>query len=64
MDKGKHINTRIPCLTISLYHTTIHVVAINMMVITTVGFLAFITWVLFNPFFKKFLRKHRLDICP
>lgn len=41
------------------YYTTIPAVAINIVVITIVGFLAFITWVLFGTIFKNFLQKHK-----
>ncbi|RPK08179.1 LysE family translocator [Priestia endophytica] len=41
------------------YYTSIPAVATNIVVITMVGFLAFITWVLFGTIFKKFLQKHK-----
>ncbi|MCP1462028.1 LysE family translocator [Bacillus amyloliquefaciens] len=41
------------------YYTSISLVAINIAGIIIVGFLAFITWVLFGTIFKKFLQRHK-----
>ncbi|MFD2444649.1 LysE family translocator [Bacillus sp. CGMCC 1.16607] len=41
------------------YFTEISAVAISVIVITIIGFLAFITWVLFGAIFKQFLQKHK-----
>lgn len=41
------------------YHVTMSTVTISVMVITIIGFLAFITWVLFGSIFKVFLQKHK-----
>lgn len=40
------------------YYTAIPAVTISVIVITLIGFLAFMTWVLFGTIFKKFLQKH------
>ncbi|MGE8078813.1 LysE family translocator [Peribacillus loiseleuriae] len=40
------------------YYTSIPAVLISVVVITLIGFLAFITWVLFGTIFKEFLQKH------
>jgi cysteine/O-acetylserine efflux protein len=41
------------------YYTAPHMLALFVIVITIIGFLAFITWVLFGTIFKEFLRKHQ-----
>lgn len=41
------------------YHTGVPAVTLSMIVITVIGFLAFITWVLFGTIFKEFLQNHR-----
>ena len=40
------------------YYTAMPAVTISVIVITLIGFLAFITWVLFGTIFKEFLQKH------
>ncbi|MBS4209519.1 LysE family transporter [Bacillus sp. FJAT-50079] len=40
------------------YYTDMSAVSISVIAITIIGFLAFIAWVLFGAFFKKFLQKH------
>lgn len=40
------------------YHTGVPAVTLSMIVITVIGFLAFITWVLFGTIFKEFLQNH------
>jgi cysteine/O-acetylserine efflux protein len=40
------------------YYTAMPAVTISVIVITIIGFLAFITWVLFGTIFKEFLQKH------
>ncbi|ETT86414.1 LysE family transporter [Viridibacillus sp. FSL R5-0477] len=40
------------------YYTSMSVLTISALVITIIGFLAFITWVLFGAIFKSFLQKH------
>ncbi|MFY0758826.1 LysE family transporter [Metabacillus dongyingensis] len=40
------------------HYTAMPAVTISVMVITLIGFLAFITWVLFGTIFKEFLQKH------
>ncbi|WP_419959340.1 LysE family translocator [Psychrobacillus sp. BM2] len=44
------------------YYTTISMLSISVIVITIIGFLAFITWVLFGTIFKKFLQKHKKTV--
>ena len=44
------------------YYTTMPAVAISVMAITLIGFLAFITWVLFGTIFKEFLQKHKKTV--
>ena len=39
-------------------YTAMPAVTISVIVITLIGFLAFITWVLFGTIFKMFLQKH------
>ncbi|MEH7253889.1 LysE family transporter, partial [Neobacillus niacini] len=41
------------------YNVSMPVVTISVIVITVIGFLAFITWVLFGTLFKEFLQKHQ-----
>lgn len=41
------------------YYTSIPAVTISIISITVIGFLAFITWVLFGTIFKEFLQKHK-----
>ena len=41
------------------YYTATPALAICVVVITIIGFLAFITWVLFGAIFKEFLQKHQ-----
>ncbi len=41
------------------YYTAMPAVTISVIVITLIGFLAFITWVLFGTIFKEFLQKHK-----
>ncbi|KMY51434.1 LysE family translocator [Peribacillus loiseleuriae] len=41
------------------YYTSMPAVLISVVVITLIGFLAFITWVLFGTIFKEFLQKHK-----
>ena len=40
------------------YYSDVPAVSVNVIVITIIGFLAFITWVLFGAILKKFLQKH------
>ncbi|AIQ11401.1 LysE family translocator [Paenibacillus durus] len=40
------------------YYTAMPAVTISVITITLIGFLAFITWVLFGTIFKAFLQKH------
>lgn len=40
------------------YYTGMPAVTTSVVVITIIGFLAFITWVLFGAIFKNFLQKH------
>ncbi|MDR7236482.1 LysE family translocator [Neobacillus drentensis] len=40
------------------YYTAMPAVTISVFAITLIGFLAFITWVLFGTIFKKFLQNH------
>ncbi|KQL32829.1 lysine transporter LysE [Bacillus sp. FJAT-25509] len=44
------------------YHVKMSTVTINVIVITIIGFLAFITWVLFGSIFKVFLQKHKKTV--
>ena len=44
------------------YHVTMSTVTISVMVITIIGFLAFITWVLFGTLFKVFLQKQKKPV--
>ena len=44
------------------YYTAMPAVTISVIVITLIGFLAFITWVLFGTIFKKFLQKHKRTV--
>lgn len=41
------------------YYTNTPAVTISVVVITIIGFFAFITWVLFGTIFKHFLQKHK-----
>lgn len=41
------------------YYTAMVAVSISVIAITLIGFLAFITWVLFGTIFKRFLQKHK-----
>ncbi|MGH1288690.1 LysE family translocator [Bacillus toyonensis] len=41
------------------YYTSMPAVTISIIAITVIGFLAFITWVLFGSIFKEFLQKHK-----
>ncbi|RDW20277.1 lysine transporter LysE [Oceanobacillus arenosus] len=41
------------------YYTDMPTVTISVIVVTIIGFLAFITWVLFGAIFKNFLQKHK-----
>ncbi|MBP2078795.1 LysE family translocator [Oceanobacillus polygoni] len=41
------------------YYTDMPAVTISVIVITIIGLLAFIIWVLFGAIFKKFLQKHK-----
>ncbi|UJF27943.1 LysE family translocator [Planococcus sp. 107-1] len=40
------------------YYTDLPAVSLNVIVITMIGFLAFIAWVFFGALFKKFLQRH------
>ncbi|QWU16994.1 Threonine/homoserine/homoserine lactone efflux protein [Paenibacillus sophorae] len=40
------------------YYTAMPAVTISVIAITLIGFLAFITWILFGTIFKAFLQKH------
>ncbi|MFT8320594.1 MAG: LysE family transporter [Bacillus sp. (in: firmicutes)] len=40
------------------YYTAMPAVTISVIVITLIGFSAFITWILFGTIFKKFLQQH------
>ncbi|KON88547.1 lysine transporter LysE [Sporosarcina globispora] len=40
------------------YYTEVRAVTMSVLAITLIGFLAFITWVLFGTIFKAFLQKH------
>ncbi|WP_088011581.1 LysE family translocator [Gottfriedia acidiceleris] len=44
------------------YYVAMPAVTISVMVITMIGFLAFITWVLFGSIFKVFLQKHKKTV--
>ena len=44
------------------YYTEMPAVTISVIVITIIGFLAFITWVLFGTIFKKFLQNHKKTV--
>ncbi len=44
------------------YYTDIPTVTISVIVITIIGFLAFITWALFGAIFKQFLQKHKRTV--
>jgi threonine/homoserine/homoserine lactone efflux protein len=44
------------------YYTAMPAVAISVIAITLIGFLAFITWVLFGTIFKEFLQKHKKTV--
>ncbi|TQR19507.1 LysE family translocator [Psychrobacillus vulpis] len=41
------------------YYTAMPALTISVIVITIIGFLAFITWVLFGTIFKQFLQNHK-----
>ncbi len=41
------------------YSTAMPAVTISVIAITLIGFLAFVTWVLFGAIFKEFLQKHK-----
>lgn len=41
------------------YYVSMPAVTIGVVTITVIGFLAFITWVLFGSIFKEFLQKHK-----
>lgn len=44
------------------YYTAMSALSISVIVITIIGFLAFITWVLFGTIFKKFLQNHKKTV--
>lgn len=44
------------------YYTDMPAVTISVIVITIIGFLAFITWVFFGAIFKQFLQKHKRTV--
>lgn len=44
------------------YYTDTPAVTISVIIITIIGFLAFITWVLFGAIFKQFLQKHKRSV--
>lgn len=44
------------------YYVAMPAVTISVMVITIIGFLAFITWVLFGSIFKVFLQNHKKTV--
>ncbi|MGG2027286.1 LysE family transporter [Gottfriedia sp. S16(2024)] len=44
------------------YHVKMSTVTISVIVITIIGFLAFITWVLFGSIFKVFLQKQKKTV--
>lgn len=44
------------------YYTTMSALSISVLVITIIGFLAFITWVLFGTIFKKFLQNYKKTV--
>lgn len=44
------------------YYTQPHVLAIFVAIITVIGFLAFVTWVLFGAIFKALLTKHQKPV--
>jgi len=50
--------TVIPTLVLP-YYTNVSAVSLSVIVITIIGFLAFITWVLFGVIFKKFLQRNK-----
>ncbi|MFJ7726683.1 LysE family translocator [Neobacillus sp. NPDC097160] len=59
------INPKVVLFTITVipsfimpYHTEVPAVTLSVLVITVIGFLAFITWVLFGTIFKQFLQNH------
>jgi threonine/homoserine/homoserine lactone efflux protein len=41
------------------YYVSVSAVTVGVIVVTVIGFLAFITWVLFGAIFKNFLQKHK-----
>lgn len=53
--------TVIPAFILPYYSSSI-VMTISIVVITFIGFLAFITWVLFGTVFKAFLQKHNKTV--
>ncbi|PGM49015.1 LysE family transporter [Bacillus sp. AFS053548] len=44
------------------YYVAMPAVTMSVMMITIIGFLAFITWVLFGSIFKVFLQKHKKTV--
>ncbi|UUZ92732.1 LysE family transporter [Paenibacillus sp. P25] len=44
------------------YYNAISEVSISILAITLIGFLAFVTWVLFGTLFKEFLQKHNKSV--
>ncbi|MFB7140752.1 LysE family translocator [Gottfriedia sp. NPDC056225] len=44
------------------YYVKMPAVTISVLLITIIGFLAFITWVLFGTIFKMFLQKHKKSV--
>lgn len=44
------------------YYSAMSTLSISVIVITIIGFLAFITWVLFGTIFKKFLQIHKKTV--
>jgi cysteine/O-acetylserine efflux protein len=44
------------------YYTAVSAVTISVIVITIIGFLAFVIWVLFGTIFKKFLQNHKKTV--
>ncbi|TRZ39830.1 LysE family translocator [Niallia circulans] len=44
------------------YHLSLSKIILSVMAITVIGFLAFITWVLFGALFKNFLQQHEKTV--
>ena len=44
------------------YYSAMPAVTLSVIAITVIGFLAFVTWVLFGTIFKQFLQKHKKTV--